>query len=67
MNLNDQYIHHPRLGQVPTGGDRFGAILSASNRLHTLQQDAAEQARINASILRKAELRPLVTERNGGF
>lgn len=66
MNLNDQYIHHPRLGQVPTGGNRFSAILRASTRLHALQQDSAEQARINARILRKAELVPLMSEKAGG-
>lgn len=65
MNLNDQYIHHPRLGQVPTGGDRFGAILRASARLRTLQQESTEQARIIANELRKAELRPLVEDTRG--
>jgi hypothetical protein len=34
---DDQHVHHPKLGQVDTGGDRFGAILRASGRLHALQ------------------------------
>jgi hypothetical protein len=36
-NATDAVIHHPKLGQVDTGGDRFGAILKASGRLHALQ------------------------------
>jgi hypothetical protein len=34
---DDRHIEHPKLGQVDTGGDRFGAILKASGRLHALQ------------------------------
>lgn len=38
MNLDDQHIQVPRLGQVPTEGNRFKAILKASKTLHALQQ-----------------------------
>lgn len=36
-NASDATIHHPKLGQVETGGDRFGAILKAAGQLHALQ------------------------------
>lgn len=38
MNLDDQHIQVPRLGQVPTEGNRFKAILKVSKTLHYLQQ-----------------------------
>lgn len=36
-NASDAVIHHPKLGQVETGGDRFGAIVKAAGHLHGLQ------------------------------
>jgi hypothetical protein len=37
MNLDDKHIQVPRLGQVPTNGNRFQAILDAAKKLHYLQ------------------------------
>lgn len=36
-NATDAHIHHPKLGQVDTDGNRFAAIVKASDRLHGLQ------------------------------
>lgn len=52
MNLDHAHLHHPKLGQVPTNGNRFKAILEASKRLHGIQ--AAE--RFTASMLRRVSL-----------
>lgn len=60
MNLDDKHIHHPQLGQVPTAGDRFGAILKAAKRLHEIQTSQTAQAAANARIERRIALREAV-------
>jgi hypothetical protein len=37
VNQDHDHIQHPRLGQVPTNGNRFTAIMEAAAKLHTQQ------------------------------
>lgn len=60
MNLDDKHIFHPSLGQVPTAGNRFQAILKAAKRLHVIQADEAHQDAVNNRIRRKSALRAVV-------
>lgn len=60
MNLDHQHIHHPQLGQVPTAGNRFQAILKAAKRLHEIQRSETAQAAANARIERRIALREAV-------
>lgn len=30
MNLTHDHIHHPKLGDIPTNGNRFQAVLDAA-------------------------------------
>lgn len=60
MNLDDKHIFHPALGQVPTAGNRFQAILKAAKRLHEIQTSSTAQAAANARIERRVALREAV-------
>lgn len=60
MNLTDHHIHHPQLGQVETGGDRFRAILRAAARLRTAQESEANKAAVLARIKRRVELAAVI-------
>jgi hypothetical protein len=37
VNQDHDHIFHPALGQVPTNGNRFAAILEAAAKLHAQQ------------------------------
>ena len=52
-NISDDYIHHPLLGQVPTAGLRFHAILKAAKRVRAIQQTPEHQAAVNDRLFAK--------------
>lgn len=59
MTTDDQTIHHPKLGDIPTNGNRFAAILKAANRLHGLQSGQRTADAILHRIRNQRDMRPL--------
>ena len=58
MNLDHDHIEHPALGQVPTAGNRFAAILQASKQLHARQMGQNIVRALETRLTRRIELRP---------
>jgi hypothetical protein len=59
MNLDDQHICHPKLGDIPTDGNRFAAILKAAQHLHGLQTGQRVADAILHRIRNQRDMRPL--------
>lgn len=58
MNLTHDHIHHPKLGDIPTNGNRFQAVLDAARELRDRQvREQFHRALLDALNARHA-LRP---------